>query len=159
MGMNTNNLGVNSSGDWAPMGAGTTSNGDPAGSIVVADAGLVSGVTNMGEKTLPVVSNATPPAGQSQTFSAPIKRAVFQFCDEVAAQAVESGLVLYIVFGALDDADAKTKLDTAGLRHIVPLNSGIHEFTYPDVGGPLRFDFATSAEGGADTLVAWEVTL
>ena len=141
--------------EYKAQGGRDTSDGKIAGLTGLADSGLVLGITNMGEKATPVVSNATPPAGQSQIFSSAIKSAVFQFANSGAAGAI--GLELFVVFGALDDADAKNKLDTAGLRHIIPLgDEGI--FPFPDAGGPLRFDFAVSS-AAINTKVSWEVTI
>ena len=135
------------------------SDGELANRAVLADAGLALGVTNMGEVNNPVDANATPPAGQSQTFSATIKRATFQFSEVLAAKAPpDSGYHLYVVFGALDDADALNKLTTAGLRHVIPLGSS-GDFPFPDAGGSLRMDFATDVATATDTKVSWEVTL
>ena len=135
----------------------TDSDGNDAGSVILKDAGTISGITNMGTVTTPVDANATPPAGQSQVFNTTIKKAVFNFYEFGAV--ITTAIELRVVFGALNDADALTKLTTDGQYASFPVNGGLQEFPFPDAGGAMRMDFATDVTTGTNSKVAWEVTL
>jgi len=94
---------------------------------------------------------------QTITLSTPAKRISIRYLD--IASAV--GNYLYVVFGAVDDTDADTKLAAASsVRRVVSIVQNYPDVWTWDANGPMRIDIISddAAPAGGTSLTYVEVT-